>query len=57
MEATFFAISSDWVGQCACATLGSGARLTRSPQAASRARARDERVAAGDERIGPGGCG
>ncbi len=34
-----------------------GARLARSPQAASRARARDERVAAGDERIGWGGCG
>jgi len=34
-----------------------GARLVSAPEAGSRARARDERVAAGDERIGPGGCG
>ena len=39
------------------AHLDGGARLVSAPEACSRARARDERVAAGDERIGWGGCG
>ena len=34
-----------------------GARLTRAPQADSRARARDERGGEATERIGWGGCG